>query len=283
MMHFIKRLWATGKKGKATLGCGGLLFLCSLCTMITLVWSVTPAGREATARQNATATVAAAKAATVAALTATAQPTGTPEPTHISQPSHTPQLGLTPESVTTPLAGISVSPTPVPTATASAPPTGAPSLAPSARRNANLRSGPGIDFPVVGSATAGATLDVRARTAAGDWLLLASGVWISADLVADAPTVPVTVSIPTLPVTSERLAAPGSGSHPNVFTCIGGCATPPDPSCAIKGNVNSQGEKIFHVPGQRDYERTDIKFEEGDRWFCTSEEAEAAGFRPAQR
>jgi hypothetical protein len=90
-----------------------------------------------------------------------------------------------------------------------------------------------------------------------------------------AATAPLPVLIPT--------AVAGTGDNPNAFTCIGGCATPPDPSCAIKGNVNSRGEKIYHMPGQRDYDRTDIKPEEGDRWFCTPEEAQAAGFRAAKR
>lgn len=69
----------------------------------------------------------------------------------------------------------------------------------------------------------------------------------------------------------------------NVVTCSGGCVVAPDPSCAIKGNVNSSKDRIYHTPGQRDYERTEIKPEEGDRWFCTEAEAQAAGFRHAQR
>lgn len=73
------------------------------------------------------------------------------------------------------------------------------------------------------------------------------------------------------------------GNSGNAFQCVGGCAIAPDPSCAIKGNVNSSGEKIYHVRGGAFYNRTDIKPEEGDRWFCTIAEAEAAGFRPAAR
>ncbi|OUM96452.1 MAG: hypothetical protein A9Z00_13625 [Thermobacillus sp. ZCTH02-B1] len=46
------------------------------------------------------------------------------------------------------------------------------------------------------------------------------------------------------------------------------------PSPAIKGNINSRGEKIYHVPGSRHYDRTIAEV-----WFCTEEEAEAAGFR----
>jgi len=177
--------------------------------------------------------------------------------------------------------------------------------APVARTNANIRSGPSLTYPVVDTVLAGTALSIRARTPAGDWLLLDSGGWIYAELVANAPAVPVASSLPVsaataataMPVVSSPVpaatqipaaeiptVAPGiGGGGSNAFTCIGGCATPPDPSCAIKGNVNSSGEKIYHTPGQRDYNRTDIKTEEGDRWFCTPEEAQAAGFRPAQR
>jgi micrococcal nuclease len=46
----------------------------------------------------------------------------------------------------------------------------------------------------------------------------------------------------------------------------------------IKGNVNSKGEKIYHLPGTRDYERT-----KAEVWFATEEEAKVAGFRPPRR
>ncbi|MFJ8457846.1 thermonuclease family protein [Lysinibacillus xylanilyticus] len=49
-------------------------------------------------------------------------------------------------------------------------------------------------------------------------------------------------------------------------------------SCVIKGNVNSKGNKIYHMPGQRDYDNT-----VAEEMFCTEEEAEAAGFIPATR
>ncbi|MEK4520686.1 thermonuclease family protein [Psychrobacillus sp. FSL W7-1457] len=48
--------------------------------------------------------------------------------------------------------------------------------------------------------------------------------------------------------------------------------------CTIKGNINSKGEKIFHVPGQQYYEMT-----VAEEMFCSKEEAEAAGFRATQR
>lgn len=69
--------------------------------------------------------------------------------------------------------------------------------------------------------------------------------------------------------------------------------TPPTPAPAppteestngkIKGNINSSGEKIYHVPGGVYYDRTKIDESEGERWFDTEAEAEAAGWRKSQR
>lgn len=53
--------------------------------------------------------------------------------------------------------------------------------------------------------------------------------------------------------------------------------------CTIKGNISSNGTRIYHVPGQRDYERTGIREDKGERWFCSPAEAEAAGWRAARR
>ncbi|MCZ4088678.1 sunset domain-containing protein [Sinorhizobium psoraleae] len=55
-------------------------------------------------------------------------------------------------------------------------------------------------------------------------------------------------------------------------------------SCNIKGNVSiDTGERIFHVPGQKYYAQTRIGPEYGERWFCSEEEAWAAGWRKAHR
>jgi phosphomevalonate kinase len=50
-------------------------------------------------------------------------------------------------------------------------------------------------------------------------------------------------------------------------------------SCNIKGNVSTQGERIYHVPGQKYYDDTRISASHGERWFCSEEEARAAGWR----
>jgi hypothetical protein len=52
--------------------------------------------------------------------------------------------------------------------------------------------------------------------------------------------------------------------------------------CLIKGNINSKGERIYHSPGQRYYDKTQIDESKGDRWFCTEQEAVAAGWRKAK-
>lgn len=52
--------------------------------------------------------------------------------------------------------------------------------------------------------------------------------------------------------------------------------------CRIKGNISGNG-RIYHVPGSDAYESTKIDESKGERWFCTEEEARAAGWRPARR
>lgn len=56
----------------------------------------------------------------------------------------------------------------------------------------------------------------------------------------------------------------------------------PDQNCAIKGNISSGGH-IYHMPGQENYERTRINLANGERWFCSPAEAQAAGWRAARR
>jgi len=53
----------------------------------------------------------------------------------------------------------------------------------------------------------------------------------------------------------------------------------PSSECAIKGNVNRKGERVYHVPGQKYYNVTRMNKGTGERWFCTEDEAKAAGWR----
>jgi endonuclease YncB( thermonuclease family) len=57
----------------------------------------------------------------------------------------------------------------------------------------------------------------------------------------------------------------------------------PSPDCTIKGNVNRSGECIYHQPTSRWYAKIEMKISKGTRWFCSVEEAEAAGCRETKR
>jgi endonuclease YncB( thermonuclease family) len=57
----------------------------------------------------------------------------------------------------------------------------------------------------------------------------------------------------------------------------------PSPDCTIKGNVNRSGECIYHKPTSRWYAKIQMKVSKGTRWFCSVEDAEAAGCRETRR
>lgn len=53
--------------------------------------------------------------------------------------------------------------------------------------------------------------------------------------------------------------------------------------CAIKGNISiGDGERIYHLPGQQYYSATRIDTSRGERWFCTEQQARAAGWRKSR-
>ncbi|WP_269451813.1 sunset domain-containing protein [Tessaracoccus coleopterorum] len=41
--------------------------------------------------------------------------------------------------------------------------------------------------------------------------------------------------------------------------------------------------KIYHMPGQQHYHRTIIDEIDGERWFCSEQEATEAGWRRSKR
>ena len=52
--------------------------------------------------------------------------------------------------------------------------------------------------------------------------------------------------------------------------------------CTIKGNINARGDRIYHLPGSRDWAGTRIDTDRGERWFCSEAEAASAGWRAAR-
>ena len=53
--------------------------------------------------------------------------------------------------------------------------------------------------------------------------------------------------------------------------------------CPIKGNINAKGVRIYHMPGQQAYDDTRSNLANGEQWFCSEVEAQAAGWRKALR
>lgn len=53
--------------------------------------------------------------------------------------------------------------------------------------------------------------------------------------------------------------------------------------CLIKGNINSSGRRIYHLPGTSNYGRTRIDESKGERWFCDETDALAAGWAPPRQ
>lgn len=84
--------------------------------------------------------------------------------------------------------------------------------APAANRDANLRSGPGTSFAIVGSVDTGQSLAIVARNQDGTWFQLESGAWIAGFLVSSAPAkedLPLADDIPEAAPAAAQTASEG--------------------------------------------------------------------------
>ncbi len=124
-----------------------------------------------------------------------------------------------------------------------------------------------------GRAVARCTVDVASLLARMGWAVAEPRY--SQDYVADAAAAVTGVAAATMTPPSEFRAARRAAVAAPVEPA-------PDPDCAIKGNL-SAGGRIFHMPDQRDYGRTRIRTDQGERWFCSAAEAVEAGWRAASR
>jgi len=77
-------------------------------------------------------------------------------------------------------------------------------------------------------------------------------------------------------------AKPPPNAHAILLASASGSVAP-SPDCTIKGNVNGSGECIYHTPASRWYAQIKMQISKGTRWFCSVEEAEAAGCRETRR
>ena len=133
-------------------------------------------------------------------LTNTVAITGTTAITSTATPTAT--NAITPTPTTQPAGGgLILVPTPTPTIAAS--------VAPTVTTDANLRSGPGTEFPIIGGTITGQVLEIVARNADASWYLLSNGGWVAAFLVSSPPaaaTIPLfnpdQPPTPTSPITT---------------------------------------------------------------------------------
>ena len=77
-------------------------------------------------------------------------------------------------------------------------------------------------------------------------------------------------------------AKPPANAHAILLASASGPVAP-SPECTIKGNVNGAGECIYHQPTSRWYAQIKMQISKGTRWFCSVDEAEAAGCRETKR
>ncbi|TPJ11444.1 hypothetical protein FJW04_24105 [Mesorhizobium sp. B2-7-3] len=77
--------------------------------------------------------------------------------------------------------------------------------------------------------------------------------------------------------------APHSNQHHLPTVHHRGDANAAPNGCNIKGNISMEtGERIYHMPGQRYYNDTDVNPAKGERWFCSQWEAWWAGWRKSK-
>lgn len=84
-------------------------------------------------------------------------------------------------------------------------------------------------------------------------------------------------SAPPAPTIEPQVTPPTATAEPLLPTVT------PTPGCInAKGNISDTGEKIYHCPGQANYNNVKID-KEGEAIFATEQEAIDAGFRKALR
>lgn len=72
----------------------------------------------------------------------------------------------------------------------------------------------------------------------------------------------------SVPITAQKLLLSAASA-----------ADAPSPECVVKGNRARSGECIYHLPGGHFYSAVKMDLNKGKRWFCSPEDAEAAGCR----
>lgn len=72
---------------------------------------------------------------------------------------------------------------------------------PKAKQTGNLRSGPGLQYPIVGKIAQSQPLQIVEKSGDGQWYKLSNQMWIAAFLVSNPPDLPAAKPIPSLTAT----------------------------------------------------------------------------------
>jgi uncharacterized protein YraI len=167
-------------------------------------------------------------------VAATSQPEPADLATTAAPPSPAPTITVAPPTVTS-----TIAPTLIPTPTSLPQLTATP--APATAGTANLRSGPGTDYPVVGALPAGQPLAIVASNQDRTWYQLADKRWVFGQLVSNAPTrVDVATVIPPPPAPTWTPSLPAAA--PILPTWTAAPAAPVAPPARVCCRVCSAGK-----------------------------------------
>lgn len=112
-----------------------------------------------------------------------------------------------------------------------------------------------------------------------DWPKYSNGAYASQQAKAKASKVGLWVGSFQVPWDWRAQHSDGAQTTPAPLLTIGDGNS----GCIIKGNISADGERIYHLPGQKFYSVTKITEAKGERWFCSEAEAVAAGWRRSRR
>ncbi len=143
------------------------------------------------------------------------------------QPTNVPVVN---DQILAAIQGTLPEPTPTPTSTPEATPVPAATqaVAPTVTVDANLRSGPGTTFDVIGGTITGQKINIVGRNADGTWFRLDNGGWVLSTLVANSPALE---SVPV--VNDDGTPAATQPAAPTAATGLGGLLPTPTPQAAV--------------------------------------------------
>ena len=176
---------------------------------------------------------------------AAANPTPEPTAAPIVAPTEAPTAVPTVAPTATPTVAALV-PTATPAPAATAVPAAAAATGPTVNVDANLRSGPGTNFPVIGGTVTGQTINIIGQNSDGAWYLLDNGGWVASFLVDNPPADVEVVADDATPASlGVEPAAPVSGGLVLVPTPTPGGAAAAPVDDAPAGDLLGQAETLY--------------------------------------